>query len=168
MADMNLGIIQGTISNFDKAVVSGNLDDEKRAWCRVNVSQQTSRKNESGKYIYNNFMLTAFGRQAINLAKLATPGKGFVFSYYLIPSKPRMENGQQILDSAGKKIYDGIQLGISSFHFQNNYEQGSRNNSSTQAADSIAVDPMADFAQEQKTTANTNSPVDFMADFPFA
>lgn len=148
MADINEFTLQGIVPSFQNAVVSGNLDNEDKAFCHVKLNVQTSQKGEDGKYISRVHEASAFRKAAITLAKIAKPGTGLILRGSLGESREMVRNGQTVMTADGKKVYTGPQLIVSPYgiHFQRDYSKanGTTGGAATPAAPAV-VDPLASF-----------------------
>lgn len=148
MADMNEVIVTGVIPGFDNAFRIWNENDESKAFARVSISSQTSRKGDDGHYIDDIIEIAVFGKTAINLKKFIRKGQGLWFRGHVTPSrKRRNQDGTDALDANGKPIYTG--LGVTAYTFGPMRNYAERNNNGAQAPRpaapaAAAFDPLAD------------------------
>ena len=159
MADICVATVQGVIPNFNNAIMSGNLENEEKAYCNIKLSVATNQQGDDGKYKNKIISVVAFRKTAITLAKCAKVGTGLILECDIMESRPLTQNGQSMLDQAGKQIYSGLSLAVRPFgvHFQRNYSQKeSENNNITNNTDPL---------QEVFGTESKNNAKSFSDDF---
>lgn len=132
MSDMNKVILQGVVPAQDWAIHAINMDDEAHACVHVKVSVRNGQKNDSGYENEDMFDAVALGKTAINFMKFQPLGRAFIFEGRLTPSRPRLQNGQPVLDANGKKEYFPMGFQFYAFDTQRG-DHGSKNGASNNA-----------------------------------
>lgn len=171
MADINRFIIGGTIPKFENAIRKFNMEDENNARICIKVSSETRTKDANGYIKKDLHDLVAFRSVAQRFDKFAVPGAGFTFEGYITPSTPRIQNGAQVVDAEGKKVYNPPSLVFIDFHPNKNYApapSSTGNNTKTSAA---VADPMNyDFGtgtSAGNSSGGSSDGFDFGGDFDF-